>query len=492
MLLRELLTGLPAAAETRGDLDTCIDTLVTNSRDHSVNGLFFCISGLRFDAHTYAAQAVENGCVALVVERFVDVPVTQVKVENARSAMSYLAAAFYGYPARKLRMVGVCGTKGKTTTSFLLKAILEQAGFKTGLIGTTGNMIGQKHLPSNMTTPDPVDLHRCLRQMVDEGVEAVSMEVSAHAVAMHRLDGVIFEAACYTNLSQDHLDYFGTMERYFETKKSFFLNGQVQNAALNDDDETSERIRRDLRIPFLTFGISAEADVFARDIEISENGVAFSILLRGVEEMPIRMHLTGMFNVYNAMAAASLAMILGIDRESIRQGLESVQNVPGRVEVLDTNTPYKVILDYAHSPDALENVLHTIRAFTRNRLIALFGCGGDRDHGKRPVMGEIVGRLADFSILTSDNPRTEDPESILRSIEAGMKKTQGEYVVIENRREAIRYALEMGREGDVIILAGKGNETYQDIMGVKRPFDEKVVVRELLAQMRAACNATEE
>lgn len=492
MLLRELLTGLPAAAETRGDLDTRIDTLVTNSRDQSVNGLFFCISGLRFDAHDFAAQAVENGCVALVVERFVDAPVTQVKVENARSAMSYIAAAFYGYPARKLRMVGVCGTKGKTTTSYLVKAILEQAGFKTGLIGTTGNMIGQKHLPSNMTTPDPVDLHRCLRQMVDEGVEVVSMEVSAHAVAMHRLDGVTFEAACYTNLSQDHLDYFGTMEKYFETKKSFFLNGQVQNAALNDDDETSESIRRDLSIPFLTFGISAEADVFARDIEISENGVAFSILLRGVEEMPIRMHLTGMFNVYNALAAASLAMILGIDRESIRRGLESVQNVPGRVEVLDTNTPYKVILDYAHSPDALENVLKTIRAFTRCRLIALFGCGGDRDHGKRPIMGEIVGRLADFAILTSDNPRTEDPESILRSIEAGMKKTQGQYVVIENRREAIRYALEMGREGDVIILAGKGNETYQDIMGVKRPFDEKVVVRELLAQMRAAGNDTKE
>ena len=492
MLLRELLTGLPAAAETRGDLDTRIDTLVTNSRDQSVNGLFFCISGLRFDAHDFAAQAVENGCVALVVERFVDAPVTQVKVENARSAMSYIAAAFYGYPARKLRMVGVCGTKGKTTTSYLVKAILEQAGFKTGLIGTTGNMIGQKHLPSNMTTPDPVDLHRCLRQMVDEGVEVVSMEVSAHAVAMHRLDGVTFEAACYTNLSQDHLDYFGTMEKYFETKKSFFLNGQVQNAALNDDDETSESIRRDLSIPFLTFGISAEADVFARDIEISENGVAFSILLRGVEEMPIRMHLTGMFNVYNALAAASLAMILGIDRESIRRGLESVQNVPGRVEVLDTNTPYKVILDYAHSPDALENVLKTIRAFTRCRLIALFGCGGDRDHGKRPIMGEIVGRLADFAILTSDNPRTEDPESILRSIEDGMKKTKGQYVVIENRREAIRYALEMGREGDVIILAGKGNETYQDIMGVKRPFDEKVVVRELLEQMRADGNNTKE
>jgi len=302
---------------------------------------------------------------------------------------------------------------------------------------------------------------------------------------MHRLDSVVFEAACYTNLSQDHLDYFGTMERYFEAKKSFFMNGAVRNASLNADEETSDSIICDIRTPYLTFGISANADVFARDIEITEDGVSFLIRLRGLEEMAISMHLTGMFNVYNALAAASLAMILGIEKDAIREGLESLQNVPGRVEVLDTQTPYKVILDYAHSPDALENVLKTVRAFTRGRLIALVGCGGDRDKGKRPLMGEIVGRMADFSILTSDNPRTEDPMLILHSIEEGMKQTDGEYVVIENRRAAIRHALEMGRNGDVIILAGKGNETYQDIMGVKYPFDEKVVVQDLLEEMRA-------
>lgn len=484
MLLKELLLEIPDVLETRGEMETPVKSLVTNSREKTEGGLFFCISGLRFDAHAFAPQAVENGCVALIVERFVDLPVAQVRVQNVRSAMAYIASAFYGHPSRQLRMVGVCGTKGKTTTSYLMKAILEQAGFKTGLIGTTGNMIGQKHLPSNMTTPDPVELHKCLRQMVDEGVQVVSMEVSAHAVDMHRLDGVEFEAACYTNLSQDHLDYFGTMENYFEAKKSFFMHGQVKNAALNADDETSESIRKDLKTPYLMFGISANADVFARDIEISENGVHFSILLRGLEEMPIRMQLTGMFNVYNALAAASLAMIMGVDQKDIRLGLESVKNVPGRVEVLETGTPYKVILDYAHSPDALENVLKTVRTFTRARLIALVGCGGDRDHGKRPMMGEIVGRMADFSILTSDNPRTEDPMLILQAIEEGMKKTDGEYIVIENRRDAIRYALEMGREGDVIILAGKGNETYQEIMGVKRPFDEKIVVSELLREMR--------
>lgn len=484
MYLKDLLAELPGVLETRGNMVMEIGALITDSREKNENGLFFCISGMRFDAHDFAGQAAENGCTALVVERFLELELPQVRVENVRSAMAYIAAAFYGHPEREIRMVGVSGTKGKTTTSYLMKAILEKAGFKTGLIGTTGNLIGDKHIKSNMTTPDPIDLHRCLRQMRDEGVEAVSMEVSAHAIDMRRLDGVAFEAACYTNFSQDHLDYFGTMENYFQTKKSFFLKGQVLNASLNADEETSEQIIDEIKIPYLTYGISAEADVFAREIEISENGVSFTIALRGLEEMEVSMHLTGMFNVYNALAAASLAMIMGIDRTAIKEGLESVKAVPGRVEMLDTQTPYRVILDYAHSPDALENVLKTVRAFTKNRLIALFGCGGDRDHGKRPIMGQIVGRLADFSILTSDNPRTEDPDAILRSIEQGMKKTKGEYVVIENRREAIRYALEMGCEGDVIILAGKGNETYQDIMGVKRPFDEKVVVRELLEEMR--------
>ena len=487
MLLKELLAEVPGILGTRGNMDMEIGALVTDSRikEPVTNGLFFCISGMHFDAHHYADQVAQFGCTALIVERFLESPLAQVKVENVRSAMAYIASAFYGHPSRRMRMIGASGTKGKTTTSFLMKSILEKAGFKTGLIGTTGNMIGEKRLPGTMTTPDPVELHRTLKQMLDEGVQAVSMEVSAHAVDMHRLDGVVFEAACYTNLSQDHLDYFGTMERYFEAKKSFFMHGMVRNAALNADEETTENIRRDLKTPYLTFGISANADVFARDIEITENGVSFLIRLRGLEEMAISMHLTGMFNVYNALAAASLAMIMGIDGEAIREGLESVQNVPGRVEVLDTHTPYKVILDYAHSPDALENVLKTVRAFTRSRLIVLVGCGGDRDKGKRPMMGEIVGRMADFSILTSDNPRTEDPMAILASVEEGMKNTDGEYVLIENRREAIRYALEMGREGDVIILAGKGNETYQDIMGVKYPFDEKVVVQELLDEMRA-------
>ena len=282
MLLKDLLADVPCIVETSGNMVVEIANLITDSREQTIDGLFFCIPGARVDAHDFAPQAVANGCTALVVERLLDLPVPQIRVESVRSAMAYIAGAFYGHPARKLRMVGVCGTKGKTTTSFLLKAVMEKAGFVTGLIGTTGNMIGEKRIKSNLTTPDPVDLHRCLRQMVDEGVEVVVMEVSAHAVDMHRLDGITYEAACYTNLSQDHLDYFGTMENYFQTKKDFFMHGAVLNAALNEDDETSDRIIEDISIPYLTYGISSEADVFARDIEISEDGVSFSILLMNV------------------------------------------------------------------------------------------------------------------------------------------------------------------------------------------------------------------
>jgi UDP-N-acetylmuramoyl-L-alanyl-D-glutamate--2,6-diaminopimelate ligase len=345
-------------------------------------------------------------------------------------------------------------------------------------------MIGSQKMKSDLTTPDPIDLQATLRQMADAGVEVVSMEVSAHAMDMHRLDGLTFEAACYTNLSQDHLDYFHTMERYFEAKKQLFTSGMVRNASFNADEDTTPGMLKDLKIPYITYGICATADLYARDIEISEEGVCFDLKLRDMHNITINLKMTGMFNVYNAIAAASLAMILGVTGEDIKLGLESVKAVPGRIEMLPTNTPYKVILDYSHSPDALENILTAVREFARKRVIVVFGCGGDRDHGKRPIMGEIGGRLADYSILTSDNPRTEDPCVILNSIEEGIKRTKGKYTVIENRRDAIKHALEIGREGDVIILAGKGHETYQEIMGVKRPFDEKVVVAELLEEMQ--------
>ena len=484
MTLRELIAETPYVLETRGDRDTEILELTAGSKNKTTAGLFFCIVGARFDAHDYAFEAVENGCAALIVERFVELDVPQVRVSNGRAAMSRIAMAFYGYPSRKMRMIGVTGTKGKTTTTYLLKSICEKAGYTCGIIGSTGSVVGSSHLDSKLTTPDPIDLQKTLRMMRDAGVQVVCMEVSAHAIDMCRLDGMTFEVGCYTNLSQDHLDYFYTMERYFETKKRFFTEGMVRNAALNADEETSGNILKDLQIPNITYGICVNADVFARDLEITEEGVRFNVQLHGMHDFAVRMRMTGMFNVYNALAAASCALILGIEPDRIREGLEAVTRVPGRIEMLQTGTPYKVILDYSHSPDALENILKTVRQFTRNRVICLFGCGGDRDKGKRPMMGEIGGRLADYCILTSDNPRTENPMVILAAIEKGIKPTGKPYRVIENRKEAIRAALTMAEDGDVIVLAGKGHETYQEIMGVKRPFDEKVIVSELLREMK--------
>ena len=483
MKLRELIGGLPYLEDTRGNMDTEIAAITASSREKTGDALFFCIHGARFDAHDYAAQAIQNGCTALVVERWLPYDVPQVLVSNGRGAMARIAAAFYGWPSRQMKLVGITGTKGKTTTSYMVRSIVENAGLKCGLIGTTGSMIGDRRLEGSLTTPDPIELQRTLRTMADEGVKVVSMEVSAHAIDMLRLDGMEFEVGCYTNLSQDHLDYFVTMEHYFETKKQFFTSGMVRNGAFNADEETSGEILEDIEIPHITYGICVDADLFARDIEISENGVSFEIRLKGMRERHITLQMTGMFNVYNALAAASCAMILGISADDIQKGLESIASVPGRVEMLPTGTPYKVILDYSHSPDALMNILETVRVFTRKRIIAVFGCGGDRDQGKRPIMGEIGGRLADFCVLTSDNPRSEDPMAILEAIEEGIKPTGKPYKVIENRTEAIRYALRMAEDGDVIVLAGKGHETYQEIKGIKYPFDEKVVVAELLHEM---------
>jgi len=485
MKLKELMERMPYLLETKGDMDVEIGSVVSDSRMQADRGLFFCIRGARSDAHDYAPQALANGCVALVVERFLDIDVPQVRVSNGRAAMSRMAAAFYAHPADGMKLVGITGTKGKTTSSYMLKAICEQAGMKCGLIGTTGNMIGEKRIHTNLTTPDPIDLQHLLRMMADEGVEVVVMEVSAHAIDMHRLDGLTFEVGCYTNLSQDHLDYFSTMENYFETKKQFFTSGMVRNATCNADEDTTPRVLEDLSIPHITYGICEAADLFAREIEITENGVSFCLQLRGMHNMEIHLRMTGMFNVYNALAAASCALILGVTPDVICQGLESITSVPGRIEMLPTNTPYRVILDYAHSPDALESFLKTVRTFTRGRMIAVFGCGGDRDKGKRPIMGEIGGRLADLCIITSDNPRNEEPMAIIAAIEEGIRPTGKPYEVIEDRREAIRRALSIGQDGDVIVLAGKGHETYQEIKGVKRPFDEKLIVQELLEEMRS-------
>ena len=483
MKLKALIGRIPGEVSTKGNTDIEISELCVDSRRAAPGALFFCTPGLHMDAHDFAPQAVEKGASALVVERFLPLDVPQVKVDDVRAAVSYVASEYYGNPSEKLMMLGITGTKGKTTTSFLVKAIMEAAGVKTGLIGTVCSMIGDETIPNRLTTPDPIETQTLLRRMVDAGMKCVIMEVSAHALDMHRLAGMKFKVAAFSNFSQDHLDYFTDLDAYFAAKMKLLAPDVSEDIVYNVDDERVSAGVRALGRPAMRIGIRESSDVYANDIEIGERGCSFLMTWHKRFRTTISLHLAGIFNVYNALMAAGICICAGAGPESIRQGLESVYNVPGRIELLDTGTPYRVILDYAHSPDSLENILKAVRQTTKGRMIALFGCGGDRDRGKRPVMGEIAGELADYCILTSDNPRNEDPMAILDAIEAGIRPTGCEYVVIENRREAIRYALKFAGAGDVVVLAGKGHETYQEICGVKHPFDEKVVVRELLEEM---------
>ena len=478
MKLTELANSLPTPAQVYGQAE--VTGLTCDSRKVSPGDLYFCLPGLRVDGHSFAQQAADKGAAALVVERKLPVELPQVLVEDARAAMSYMAQCFYGYPARGMRGVGITGTKGKTTTSFLVREIARHAGYKVGLMGTVCTSIGDKEEPASLTTPDPIDVQSLLARMRDAGCDFYVMEVSAHALDLRKLVGMQFDQGVFTNFSQDHLDYFGTMETYRKAKEKFFTPFYIRHAVVNADDEAAPHMLG--KVETTTFGVSKPADAYANDIEIHESGVSFVMSWKDVR-LPLHLHISGIFNVYNSMAAAVACLEMGMDPEKVKEGLEAVTVVPGRIEPLPTHTPYRVILDYAHSPASLESILKTIREFTRGRLICLFGCGGGRDKEKRPIMGEISGRLADFSILTSDNPRLEQPMDILNAIEAGIKPTGAPYVVIENRREAIRYAMQMGKPGDVIVLAGKGHETYQDIGGQKLPFDEKVVVRELLHEM---------
>ena len=484
MKLSALLRQVPGVVAAVGNIeDVEITSLCADSRQAAPGALFFCTPGLRMDAHDFAPQAVSKGAVALIVQRQLDIGVPQVQVEDVRLALAYIAAEFFGRPADQLMMLGITGTKGKTTTSFLVKSIMEAAGVKTGLIGTVCSMIGEETIPNRLTTPDPIETQTLLRRMVDADVKCVVMEVSAHALDMNRLAGVKFKVAAFSNFSQDHLDYFSNMDAYFAAKMKLMDRAACENVVYNVDDERVCTGVRKLRPEAMRIGIRESSDVYANDIEIGERGCSFLMTWHKRFRTSISLHLAGIFNVYNALMAAGMCICAGAGPESIRQGLESVYAVPGRIELLETGTPYRVILDYAHSPDSLENVLKAVRETTKGRMIALFGCGGDRDRAKRPLMGEIAGELADFCVLTSDNPRNEDPMAILDAIEQGIKRTECAYTVIENRREAIRHALKLAGPGDVVVLAGKGHETYQEIKGVKHPFDEKVVVRELLEEL---------
>ena len=421
---------------------------------------------------------VDAGAAALVVERKLDIDVPQILVEDTRIAMAEMAAAYYGYPSREMQMIGVTGTNGKTSTTYMLKAIAERMGKKVGLIGTIRNMIGDIIIDTERTTPESVDLQRILRQMKDEKVDVVIMEVSSHSLDQKRVHGIEYDVGEFTNLTQDHLDYHKTFENYFNAKKLLFKQSRM--AVINKDDPYANRMMEGLDIPVMTFGIREKADVTASEIDITTRGVQFDFNYKNITSR-FNVPIPGLFSVFNAIGAATVALSLGWNLDSIKYGLEHMMSVSGRLEPLPTGkNEFTVLLDYAHTPDALENVLKTVKGFATGRIVTLFGCGGDRDHAKRPIMGEIAGRFSDFAIVTSDNPRTENPMDIINSIVEGVKKSGCEYVVIENRREAIEYALKNARKNDVIILAGKGHENYQEINGGKHHFDEKEIVAEIL------------
>ncbi len=485
MKLSELIRPLPGCRVTvPADVD--INDIVYDSRKAEEGSVFFCIRGLEADGHDYARAAVERGACAVVAMRPLDLPdgVTQVLVEDSRVAMALMSAAFFGNPAAAMTMVGVTGTNGKTSTTYMIKAILEAAGQKVGLIGTITNMIGDEELPAERTTPESADLQRLLRRMADADVDAVVMEVSSHSLTLKRVAGIEYDVAVFTNLTMDHLDFHGDLERYFEAKKTLF--GMCRAAVVNLDDDYGPRMVEGRTYPVIGFGIrEEEAFIAAHGIQITPRGASFMLRIGG-QTLPVNLSIPGLFSVYNALAATGAAHALGATGHSILTGLEKLERVSGRFEVLDSHRrSVTVILDYAHTPDGLDNVLRSIREFALGRVITVFGCGGDRDRGKRPLMGEIAGRYSDYCIITSDNPRSEDPLNIICDIEEGILRTACEYIVVENRREAIRRALDEAKGNDVVLIAGKGHENYQEIHGMKYHFDDKEIVEEYYARLDA-------
>jgi len=444
--------------------------------------LFFCIPGMRVDGHDFAAEAVQRGAVALVVERPLELDVPQLVVVSARAAMAEAADVFFGEPTRELQLAGVTGTNGKTTTCFLVYEILAAAGRRPGLVGTVESRIGGKPRKMARTTPEAIDLQRLFREMLEAGDRSCVIEASSHAIELHRLDRARFSALAFTNLSQDHLDFHGTIEGYFAAKRRLFLMGDETPAAINIDDAYGRRLAADLRAlgqeRVLTFGRAPDADLSPDEIELGAEGTRIRL-----GELELCSPLRGAFNAENLLTAAALTRLLGVDDAQIAAGVAALKGVPGRFEAVDRGQPFTVVVDYAHTPDALSRLLTAARELARGKLICVFGCGGDRDREKRPLMGEIAATLSDVAIVTSDNPRSEDPRAIVEEILEGI---EGKTVEVElERRSAIEQALARAGEGDVVVIAGKGHEQGQEIGGQVLAFDDRVVAAELLEQLGA-------
>ena len=480
MKLRNLLENMNVLG-TNVSLDTEISGVFYDSRKVQPGSLFVAITGFAADGNRFIPMALSKGAAAVVTAKKPEEDVPYVLVDNDRLALAMLGINWHGRPAERMTLIGVTGTNGKTSTTLLLKQVLETCrGAKVGLIGTMSNLIGDEEIPTERTTPESFDLQELFARMCDAGCTHVVMEVSSHALTLDRVGGVHFDVAAFTNLTEDHLDFHKTMDAYCDAKAELFA--RCDKAVINVDDNYAPRMLAKAKCDVLRTSCY-DADLYAREAVLQSEGVAFTAV-RGSEEVPVRLPIPGKFTVYNALTVMGIALQLGIGLEESAAALRNAQGVKGRMEVVPTpGKDYSVLIDYSHTPDALENVISSVQDFCQGRVITAFGCGGDRDPIKRPIMGEIGVKLSDIAIITSDNPRTEDPEAIIRDIVAGVKEEYGMYKVVCDRRAAIRYAMDIAEKDDIIILAGKGHETYQEINGVKYHLDEREEVAAHLAEL---------
>ena len=482
MKLKDLICGI-SILECTADPELEIEAIHYDSRKVTPGSLFVAVSGFASDGNRFISMALSKGAVAVVTATKPEGDIPYVLVESDRLALALLGCNFFGHPAEAMTMIGVTGTNGKTSVTLLLKQVLERVlGAKVGLIGTMANMIGDLSIPTERTTPESFDLQALFAQMRDAGCTHVVMEVSSHAVSLERIGGTHFDIAAFTNLTEDHLDFHKTMDCYCDAKAELFR--RCDKAVVNQDDSYAGRILAAAQCPVLTTSVSQALGLYAADLELFSEGISFTAVC-GEETARVSVPIPGKFTVYNALTVMGIAKQLGISLADCAAALADVQGVKGRIEVVPTpGMPYSVLIDYAHTPDGLENVISSVQDFCKGRVITVFGCGGDRDPLKRPIMGQIGVMLSDVAVITSDNPRTEEPMTIIEDILRGVKKEYGEYIVIEDRRKAIRYAMDIGEKDDIIILAGKGHETYQDIQGIKYHLDEREEVAEHLLEMR--------
>ena len=482
MKLKELLADVPVLQQ-HADPEMEISGLCCDSRRAEPGSLFVAVSGFASDGNRFIPSAIAKGAVAVVTAKKPEEDIPYVLVESDRLALALISGNYYGRPARKMTMIGITGTNGKTSSTLLLKQVLEKClGAKVGLIGTMENYIGDQVIPTERTTPESFELQALFARMYDAGCTHVVMEVSSHAISLERIGGIHYDVAAFTNLTEDHLDFHKTMDAYCDAKAELFR--RCSRAVVNRDDPYAPRILAAAQCPVLTTSAHGEAGLYARDVELSSDHIRFAAV-SGEESVQVYVPIPGRFTVYNALTVLGIAKSLGIALKDAAGALKEACGVKGRIEVVPTpGMPYCVLIDYAHSPDGLEKVLKSVRDFCKGRLISVFGCGGDRDPIKRPIMGRIGVESADFAIITSDNPRTEEPMAIIRDILQGITPDMGEYTVIEDRRRAIRYAMDIAKKDDIIVLAGKGHETYQEIQGVKYHLDEREEVAAHLAELR--------